>query len=376
MNTANITDITLGTSSFNRFFNIEGGLVAQSNHYDINLTSSNKLLENESSRFYNYNTQQYEDIKFDVIIDSVELQTTASGLTFTKTEYHANLLSDIEPTQYRFYNGLESNLEQKISYDVLYGIAPINDVTLSLNTNYAARLLPAISTDIEGTDYIGGASVFKFTSDNTGETELKVAGKNSAVTKIFSWSKDAGSLKITLDGETRSHQFYTLPNGELGLSLTFEEEGVETNTSIYEFSEVTEKNTDITKYMGQFENYYFSFFGKEKSPDLMIGDNGRANVYHSDGVELDDFWKLEEDNSVSLIRYYDCPTAFNSDLDYDACYAQAKTDALDGEAFYIRNYKLLSVTYDGYLFQYRYRAKTSTEDWAYESIRRFKKLAE
>jgi hypothetical protein len=371
----NIEDISLGSNTFNRSANVAGSLINKSSHYDISLASSNKLLEEVTGLFYNYDSNQDEYLIFDVIIDNVELQPISSGYIFTKIEYHAELISNIDPARYHFYAGLENSLETKYSYDVLSGVSPINDVELRLNTNYAARLLPAISTDIDGVDYNGGASVFKFTNDKDGETKLKVAGENSVVTKSFSWSKDGGNLAITLDGTTRAHQFYTLPNGELGLSLTFKEDGVETSTSIYEFTEVTEDNVDIIKYIGQFEGHYLSFFGNSKNSGLAIGADGRGSVFYSNGADLDDFWKLEEDNSVSLIGRYNCQNAFNSNLDFDDCYAEAQANFVNGSAYNIRNYKLLSVIDDNYVFQYGLMSKSVNKNWAYESIRRFKKLA-
>jgi hypothetical protein len=93
-----------------------------------------------------------------------------------------------------------------------------------------------------------------------------------------------------------------------------------------------------------------------------------------DGDKLKDFWKLEEDGSLSLLNSYSCPNAYSSELDFDACYAEAKIVALTGFGFTTRNYKLLSVDDNTYIFQYGLRAKYAVEDWAYESIRRFEKL--
>ncbi len=369
-----VEDISLGDSSYGSFFTIEGNLIDKSEHFEISLTSSNKLLEDRTGSFYNFDTNKEEELMFDVIVDNVELQSTSSGFVIVKVLYHAELLTDIEPSKYNNYNNLEHVLEPKFTYDVLNGISENNDVNLSLNTNYAARLLPRISTDIDGVDYRGGASVFKFVSDKDGETKLKVIGKNSSITQNFSWSKDGGLLTVTLAGTTRNHQFYTLPNGELGLSLTFEENGIETSTSIYEFSEVTESNLDAEKYIGQFKTQYNSFFGSSSFSDMKIGADGRGEMSYFDGDKLKDFWKLEEDGSLSFLNSYSCPNAYSSDLDFDACYAEAKIVALTGFGFTTRNYKLLSVDDNTYIFQYGLRAKYAVEDWAYESIRRFEKL--
>ena len=369
-----VEDISLGDSSYGSFFTIEGNLIDKSEHFEISLTSSNKLLEDRTGSFYNFDTNKEEELMFDVIVDNVELQSTSSGFVIVKVLYHAELLTEIEPSKYNNYNNLEHVLEPKFTYDVLNGISENNDVNLSLNTNYAARLLPRISTDIDGVDYRGGASVFKFVSDKDGETKLKVIGKNSSITQNFSWSKDGGLLTVTLDGTTRNHQFYTLPNGELGLSLTFEENGIETSTSIYEFSEVTESNLDAEKYIGQFKTQYNSFFGSSSFSDMKIGADGRGEMSYFDGDKLKDFWKLEEDGSLSFLNSYSCPNAYSSYLDFDACYAEAKIVALTGFGFTTRNYKLLSVNDNTYIFQYGLRAKYAVEDWAYESIRRFEKL--
>ena len=369
-----VEDISLGDSSYGSFFTIEGNLIDKSEHFDISLTSSNKLLEDKTGSFYNFDTYKEEELMFDVIVDNVELQPISSGFVIVKVLYHAELLTDIEPSKYNNYNNLEQVLEPKITYDVLNGMSENNDVNLSLNTSYAARLLPIISKNIDGVDYRGGASVFKFVSDKDGETKLKVAGENSSITQNFSWSKDGGLLTVTIDGTTRNHQFYTLPNGELGLSLPFEENGIETRTSIYEFSEVTESNLDAEKYIGQFETQYQSFFGNSSFSDMKIGTNGRGDQSYFGGDELKDFWKLEEDGSISIINSYVCPNAYSSALDFDACYAEAKTNVLHSFRFAIRSYKLLSVDDSTYIFQYGYRAKYTDEDWAYESIRRFKKI--
>ena len=370
----NIEDISLGDTSYSSFFTIEGNLIDKSEHYEISFTSSNKLLEEKWGNFYRFDTNREEELMFDVIIDNVELQSLSSGYVIVKVLYHAELLTDIEPSKYNNYNNLEYVLEPKLAYDVLSGVSKNNEVNLNLNTNYAARLLPRISTDIDGVDYRGGASVFKFVSDKDGETKLKVIGKNSSITQNFSWSKDGGLLTVTLDGTTRNHQFYTLPDGELGLSLTFEENGIETSTSIYEFSEVTESNLDAEKYIGQFKTQYNSFFGSSSFSDMKIGADGRGEMSYFDGDKLKDFWKLEEDGSLSFLNSYSCPNAYSSDLDFDACYAEAKIEALTGFGFTTRNYKLLSVDDNTYIFQYGLRAKYAVEDWAYESIRRFEKL--
>lgn len=371
-----VEDISLGDTSYGSFFTIEGNLIDKSGHFDISLTSSNKLLDGKTGSFYNFDTNQEEELMFDVIVDNVELQSISSGFVIVKVLYHAELLTDIEPSKYNNYNNLGHSLEPKYTYDVLNGISENNEVNLNLNTSYAARLLPIVSTNIDGVDYRGGASVFKFVSDKDGETKLKVAGENSSITQNFSWSKDGGILTVTIDGNTRAHQFYTLPNGMLGLSLTFEEDGTETRTSIYEFSEVTENNLNAEKYIGQFETQYQSFFGNLSYSDMKIGANGRGDNSYFGGDELKDFWKFEEDGSISFINSYDCPNAYSSALDFDACYAEAKTNMLNSFGFAIRSYKLLSVIDDTYIFQYGYRAKYAEEDWAYESIRRFKKVAE
>jgi hypothetical protein len=365
-------EIQLGQTTQSRSFELEGTLTDRQSHFDMNLTSSNKMFEDLYGRFFNFKTGREDSLYFDILIDDIDIQNAAFGMVIVKVEYHAELLTDIGTDDHVVYQGLDVALGANFSYEILQGVMPTNAPTMVIGTEYSARLLASAPIDIEGTEYKAGASVFKFSNETDGETILKIPGKNSSVSKDFKWAVEDNKLEVTIDGATKNHQFYTLPEGNIGLSLDFEIDGVVTSTSIYEFNAVTESDVKIEQYIGEFIKPYLSVFSLSQELNLKFDENGRGSTNYSVGSELYNYWKFEEDKSISIISSFDCPNAFDSGLGFDACFEEAKGE----NDFYLINYKLLSIVEDTYMFQYSVWSKYSNQDWAFQSIRRFKKLTE
>lgn len=367
-------DISLGnTTYFNRTYTIESTINFIQDNYNVDMGTANKAIQVQNVTLFNSRTYDYVSLDFDIIVDSISLLPSSSGITIASISYHAELSNELdEGSLVDDFDGLKNTLEKEYKHSsVLQAVISSEAPSFIVGNSYTGRIINNVNIDLGGLNYNAGGSVFSITGETSGETSIKVAGTNYIKKIPFTWSVNNEVFTIQMDGKNSHHEFFTLPNGELSMtSQITTEEGVNFSQA-YPFYQAPVDSFEISQYMGTFKHSVYNLHDSY-TPMLLLNTSGHGKFYGSESdIDLTDYWKLEDDGSISMIANYSCS---NSAYDYNTCYAEAKAD--DSRYFFIRNLKLLAIKNNIYKFEYSLSLVGEPYNWAYQSHRYFEKKSQ
>jgi len=367
-------DIEIGNLNLSTESLISGSIVSSENVSKIMVDPNSTLITEGKTGRFDMVYGGYQDLTFDVVIDEVIIKPISENKVIFVATYHAELKTDLAGQDESDFIGLTDTLSSKQSLTLAQFSPRLSTPDIISGMSYTGKLFASSDDNnlvIDGTDYQSGMSVYTFDDQTTGYAELKVAGENTALTLPFTWNKTENSLNMTINGKSSIHEFYRLPDGNIGITYNFTNSSGAEFKSAYKFIPLSGWIPKKEDYLGTWEHLSDAYHMKELF--MIIDDSERANYSTSDefGSYFYQFWKFENDNSISLISDDICPQSVN----YDDCYNYGINNFDTYGYIGVRNLKLLDIKDNQHTFQYSYWAKSFYEDklneMAYQSLRTF-----
>jgi len=369
-------DINIGNLSISTEAMISGSIASSENVYEFMVDPNSSLITEGKTGRFDMVYGGYQDLTFDVVIDKLIIKPISENKVIFLATYHAELKTDLVGQDESDFIGLTDTLLSKKSSTLAQFSPRLSTPEIISGMSYTGKLFASSDDNnliIDGTDYHSGMSVYTFDNQTKGHAELKVAGKNTGLTLPFSWNKTENSLNMTINGKSSIHEFYRLPDGNIGITYNFTNSSGFEFKSAYKFIELSELTLKKEDYLGIWEHLSDSYHSQEL---FMVIDDSGLGSYSTPYTSYDffQFWKFEDDKSISFIYNNVCPQSDN----YDDCYQFGIDNFESNKYMSVRNLKLLDVKNNIHTFQYSYWAKTFYEDKlnesAYQSLRTFTKV--
>ncbi|MBO9489948.1 hypothetical protein J7384_06200 [Endozoicomonas sp. G2_1] len=368
-----LNTLSLGEHGLTNYgFRISTAISLEDGFYRANNNEPILLPGQVSVSFRNNVTNDFNQISFNAFADNITVTILESGLLTTSADIRLELASDLSPYSASDYFNLPTTIPVQQASNILQAVSKTSEqIQLVPGNSYSGLLIPE-SRIIGDTEYLSGGATYKILDDTQGEVTLNVVGTDEQETHNFTWQLDNNTLSVMLNGVESKHDIISLPNNNLGLTTSFERSDGSSGANIYGFNQVS-NGFSRQDYLGKFRHAFFSVFD-DTELILILNDDSRGKYTatpDSSSDFIDDYWKYEDDGSVSITGSFGCDNAINYDQCLSAKLANPNVNTT------VRNIKLISINGDTYKFHYSFFAKfRDGSQRAFQSIRYFQKITE
>ncbi|KAF7772188.1 hypothetical protein PCIT_a2209 [Pseudoalteromonas citrea] len=205
--------------------------------------------------------------------------------------------------------------------------------TFKVGGVYTSGLLIQENVQFNERDVHLNSAVFEVLDQNTLQISWNFSGKIPAEIYSFEYAFEGELLKLTRNGKTTSHRFLMMPNGHVGMDISFFNDGESQRRSrnLVIFKEV---DTRITQ-----DDYFHTFVNREAGHRVM------QIIPNENKLESGNFIRWEANGSVTVLRG-SCDLADS----FEACEAYLNSQEYVNAEY--ENYKMLYKSDDFVLFEY------------------------
>lgn len=304
--------------------------------------------EFESVRFDKY-SGGHDYLKINLTLDKISLIGQTDDFLFVEFDVSAAVVDGLD-SGIEDYRLLADALKPKTNINALRRIEKTDVPELEMGKPYLTRLMSKI-----GQEHLG-SSKFELSSATKGKLFVTSPDDYSESFMPFSYTIENDQLTVEIDGKKEVKDFYTLPNGDLGITVSFNDSDVKSIYVIVPASYQPTRQDYIGKfYHGGSSEYYV----------MSINENERGGYYAQENYTEIDPIKFNENGSVSFFHHYYCEYEEQS---FDDCLAYAKAHTRVN----LHNVNFVWVD-DNYYYATYYRHSGNT---FFESVRRYKKIVE